>query len=188
LKRSFFNKLILGNIENKNYQEYFNDDLKDYRKYFSSKRAKNYDILDLPSGTVHCLTKQNFIYEIQQPSDVTYRIYDFERKENGIGRELHINQSRDVIKNISLNEIFKNHDPQKRFNHPYEMKDYGIMITNLKKESIVNFSSKYFLVATCISKSGRINSSNFNYLDTAIIFKQELENLKFFPNSKFIIS
>lgn len=50
------------------------------------------------AGTVHAIGKGTLICEIQQSSDVTYRLYDFKRKDaEGNYRELHIKQSLDVL-------------------------------------------------------------------------------------------
>ena len=50
------------------------------------------------SGTVHALTKGIMVIETQQSSDVTYRLYDWDRVDKKTGkRELHIKQSLDTI-------------------------------------------------------------------------------------------
>lgn len=48
-------------------------------------------------GCVHALCKGMLILETQQSSDVTYRLYDYDRLENGRPRDLHIEKSLDVI-------------------------------------------------------------------------------------------
>ncbi|MCT4486706.1 mannose-6-phosphate isomerase, class I [Levilactobacillus parabrevis] len=57
------------------------------------------DFFYVPSGTVHALTKGIEVLETQQSSDVTYRMYDWDRvdKHTGKKRSLHIQQSLDVI-------------------------------------------------------------------------------------------
>ena len=53
----------------------------------------------MPSGTVHAIGGGIVLYEIQQSSDLTYRLYDWGRLDkNGKGRELHPKQSLDVVK------------------------------------------------------------------------------------------
>lgn len=47
----------------------------------------------LPSGTVHALGGGILIAEVQTPSDTTYRVFDFNRKENGKPRKLHVEES-----------------------------------------------------------------------------------------------
>lgn len=56
------------------------------------------DMFYLPAGTVHSIGAGAFIAEIQQSSDITYRIYDFERKDaQGRSRELHTKMALDAI-------------------------------------------------------------------------------------------
>jgi mannose-6-phosphate isomerase class I len=56
------------------------------------------DFIYVPSGTVHALKQGTLVLEIQQPSDVTYRLYDYDRLENGKLRQLHIKESIDVTR------------------------------------------------------------------------------------------
>jgi len=52
------------------------------------------DAMFLPSGRVHALGARMVIFEIQQNSDTTYRVFDWNRlDEHGKGRQLHVEQS-----------------------------------------------------------------------------------------------
>lgn len=52
----------------------------------------------LPAGTVHALGAGLLVAEIQQSSDITYRIYDWDRKDsNGKERQLHIEEAMDAL-------------------------------------------------------------------------------------------
>ena len=56
------------------------------------------DVFFLPAGRVHAIGAGNLLAEIQETSDITYRIYDYDRKDaNGKGRELHTEQAKDAI-------------------------------------------------------------------------------------------
>lgn len=56
------------------------------------------DVFYLPAGRVHSIGKGSFIVEIQQSSDITYRIYDFDRRDAaGNPRELHTELAREAI-------------------------------------------------------------------------------------------
>lgn len=62
------------------------------------------DTFFIPAGTVHAIGKGMLIAEIQQTSDVTYRLFDFNRKDaDGNYRELHIEDSLDAINYQSAN-------------------------------------------------------------------------------------
>ena len=56
-------------------------------------RVKAGDVCYIPSGCIHAIGAGIMLYEIQESSDVTYRFYDWDRRDaEGKGRELHIEQ------------------------------------------------------------------------------------------------
>ena len=55
------------------------------------------DFIQIDPGTVHAIKGGCLILETQQNSDVTYRLYDYGRLQNGKPRELHLQKSMDVI-------------------------------------------------------------------------------------------
>lgn len=60
--------------------------------------VKEGDVFFLPAGRIHAIEAGCFLAEIQQTSDVTWRIYDFKRKDkNGNYRELHTQQASEAI-------------------------------------------------------------------------------------------
>jgi len=60
--------------------------------------VKKGDVFFIPAGLVHSIGKGIVVAEIQQSSDITYRIYDYKRTdEQGKERELHTEQALDVI-------------------------------------------------------------------------------------------
>ncbi len=59
--------------------------------------VKKGDFIQIDPGTVHAIKGGFLILETQQNSDITYRVYDFERKADGKLRELHVEKSMDVI-------------------------------------------------------------------------------------------
>lgn len=63
-----------------------------------SHEAKPGDVFFLPAGRVHAIGAGLFIAEIQQSSNITYRLYDYNRKDaQGNGRELHTELAKDAI-------------------------------------------------------------------------------------------
>lgn len=55
------------------------------------------DVLYIPAGCIHAICGGTMLYEIQQSSDLTYRLWDWNRvDENGRGRELHLEKALDV--------------------------------------------------------------------------------------------
>ena len=70
--------------------------------YLNKIFVKAGDVLYIPAGTVHALGKGIRLLEMQQASDVTYRLYDFGRTDaNGAKRELHIEKGLAAAKDLS---------------------------------------------------------------------------------------
>ncbi|SFF09157.1 type I phosphomannose isomerase catalytic subunit [Sunxiuqinia elliptica] len=71
------------------------------------EEVKEGDVLFMPAGRVHAIGRGVLVAEIQQTSDVTYRIYDYERKDaEGNERELHTELALDAI-DFTVPESYK---------------------------------------------------------------------------------
>lgn len=65
---------------------------------FSLYPVKDGDVAFIPAGQVHAIRKGTIVAEIQENSDVTYRLYDYDRVDaNGRKRDLHLTDALDVI-------------------------------------------------------------------------------------------
>ena len=70
----------------------------DIEKYLNRVRTHPGDVFFIPAGTVHGIGAGNLIVEVQESSDLTYRLYDYDRKDKkGNRRELHIDKALDVV-------------------------------------------------------------------------------------------
>ena len=90
-------------------QDITKEDIKKYIQGNKIEEILNYitvkkgDAIYIPSGTLHAIMKGILICEIQQNSDLTYRVYDWNRSgKDGKPRELHISKAIDVI-NVTTN-------------------------------------------------------------------------------------
>lgn len=64
----------------------------------SFKSVKAGDVFFIPAGTVHAICGGVLIFEIQQNSTLTYRLYDYQRRdENGNTRELHVDMAMNIL-------------------------------------------------------------------------------------------
>ena len=69
----------------------------DYDNLLNSFEINKGDFFYIPTGTLHAICSGSLIYEAQQSSDITYRVYDYHRKDkDGNERQLHVQQSIDV--------------------------------------------------------------------------------------------
>lgn len=91
--------LINGFVKDTNreeYQEYFNNGK--IMDLLHSQMVEPGEVYYLPAGRVHTIGRGLMIAEIQQTSDITYRIYDFDRVDkDGKQRELHVEEALDAI-------------------------------------------------------------------------------------------
>jgi mannose-6-phosphate isomerase len=72
-----------------------NNHILDVVRHYQTKPG---DAFFIPAGLVHGIGAGNLIVEIQQTSDVTYRIYDYDRRDaQGKPRQLHITEAQDAI-------------------------------------------------------------------------------------------
>ncbi|MCW3788554.1 type I phosphomannose isomerase catalytic subunit [Plebeiibacterium sediminum] len=107
------------------------------------------DTFFIPAGKVHSIGRGNLIAEIQQTSDITYRIYDFDRTDKfGNPRELHHELAMDAM-NFSDNESGK--------------VDY----TPLKNQS-VNVAQCQYFTTNFIEVNGEL-SKNYDSVDSFVI-------------------
>lgn len=125
-------------------------------------KVKKGDCIFIPSGTVHALGKGVLVYELQQASTITYRLYDWDRVENGRKRELHINKALHSIdlNNSVLAESIKNiYDKSNmgcRLACIGEYNHFGAIFVALKNEESIMQRCDEIKVITVISGKGFI--------------------------------
>ena len=78
-------------------------------------KVKKGDLFFIESGTIHAICKGILLAEVQQNSNVTYRVYDYGRLQNGKPRELHIEKAIDVINLKAVNADGKPFGEEERF-------------------------------------------------------------------------
>lgn len=92
--------------------------------------VKQGDVFFLPAGRVHAIGAGCFVAEIQQTSNITYRIYDYDRRDaNGNGRELHTELAKDAI-DYTLYPDYRTHYTPKE-NEEVELVTCPYFTTNL---------------------------------------------------------
>jgi len=92
-------RLVVGFKEDSNREEYLNHlENKSIVSLLNEMPVKKGDVFFLETGTIHAIGAGVVIAEIQQTSDITYRIYDWDRVDaNGKSRELHTELALDAI-------------------------------------------------------------------------------------------
>lgn len=91
-------KIILGVKDGTTKDEFIKKSKQGDFSLLEEVSVKKGELIFIKPGTVHATLEGSvLIYEIQQNSDTTYRIYDFDRIENGKKRELHLDKAYEVI-------------------------------------------------------------------------------------------
>ncbi len=130
------------------------------------------DFIQIDPGTVHAITAGIMILEIQQSSDITYRLYDYGRLSGGIPRELHIKKSMEVIQipTTDLNQMVSHCDnlPKDTWNQ-LVVSDY-YLVWKLEVEKGVCFQQEFpFLIMNVMEGDGLINGQHIKKGDHFIL-------------------
>lgn len=131
--------------------------------YLQRFEVKPGDVFYLPAGRVHAIGAGCFIAEIQQTSDITYRIYDYNRKDaNGNPRELHTELAKEAID-------YKVYPDCKLDYHPGEREVQSLVscpyfTTNVINggagESLYRKQGESFVIYICLEGSGTATDPN----------------------------
>ncbi|MCL2682551.1 MAG: class I mannose-6-phosphate isomerase [Bacteroidales bacterium] len=99
-------EIILGFNQDMNQLKFLeNLENKTILDILSRQKVRIGDAYYIPSGCIHALRKGVLLAEIQQTSDITYRVWDWERvDENGNSRELHVNEALEAINYNARND------------------------------------------------------------------------------------
>ena len=122
--------------------------------------VKKGDFIQIDPGTVHAIKGGLLILETQQNSDITYRVYDYDRLQNGRPRELHIEKSIDVItvpaKSVEDSVTSAIGLPENQLNELYACGYYQIY--KLDVNGTCSFAQNYpFLLMSVLEGSGIVN-------------------------------
>jgi mannose-6-phosphate isomerase len=144
-------ELITGFKKDSTKEEYLKHlEDKQLSELLNREKVKAGDVFYMPAGRVHALGPGILLAEIQQTSDTTYRIYDWDRVDDkGKSRELHTDEALDAID-------FKAHD------------DYKSNYKEVKNASSNMVSSPYF--TTNIIVLDKALAKDYTELDSFVIY------------------
>ena len=148
---------------------------KDYTKEEIEKALKEGNILNclnffevkpgdtfiINPGTIHAIGAGVRLIEIQQNSNLTYRLYDYNRVDQfGNPRELHIKKALDVIDYHQF-KVVKSNNEVLADNQYFTVKE-----VNFDNELEINANDKAFISFTFLEGKGKVNDIDFNQYDT----------------------
>jgi mannose-6-phosphate isomerase len=168
-------RIIVGFKENSNSDAYLeNLKNKTLLSILDYVQVQSGDVFFLETGTVHAIGAGLVVAEIQQTSDITYRLYDFDRVDaNGNTRELHVDLA---LEAINYNKVETKKSYTNKSNQSNTVVDCPYFTTNyipLDGAISVSKSIESFTVYMCVEGSFEIeyNNSKTQYIkgDTVLI-------------------
>lgn len=133
-------------------------------KYLNEIEVKKGDVYFIKSGLIHAIGEGVVVAEIQQNSDTTYRVYDYNR-----GRDLHIEKALDVI-DLDLGIMKCIGDKVERVGYNKTLlclcKDFALELYDIEEYCIEKSDKERFYAFTCVEGKGEI------------IFKHGIESIK----------
>lgn len=127
--------------------------------HISTHNSRAGDTFYLPGGNIHAIGAGNFLMEVQQTSGITYRVYDYDRKDkSGRKRQLHTEEARRVL---SLSK-YDSYIPSPYWRHSDDqlllMKDWAtVRKHHIDGSCSLEFPLDSFTILTCIEGSVTIN-------------------------------
>jgi len=163
----------------------------DYLKRYDVKKG---DVFFLPAGRVHAIGAGTFVAEIQQTSNITYRIYDYNRLGvDGKPRELHTEEAKDAI-DYTMSDDYRTHYTQKE-NQPVELVKCKYFTTDLL-ELTKGISRDYstidsFIIYICMGGACTIKDNKGNELNVrqgeSILIPADTENVTIEPDGNVLL-
>lgn len=122
--------------------------------------VKKGDFIQIDPGTVHAIKGGITILETQQNSDITYRVYDYDRLSDGKPRQLHIKQSMDVItvpaKPVADSVIHVNDSAANELVKLIQCQYYQVFKLNVKGEASIAQDYPFFIMSV-VEGSGSVD-------------------------------
>lgn len=149
------------------------------------------EIINIPSGTLHAICAGTSLIEIQQSSDITYRVFDYDRLDaKGHKRELHLEKSIDVIDVPHVQAPIRLMPKRQLSNRVKDLlvtPHFKIQSLAVKSSLVLNNKKHEYLLVAVLSGSGKIGSLKAEKGESFIVTSQ-VENLKIQGKLKLIIA
>lgn len=123
------------------------------------RAVDNYDLVPVLPGTLHAILKDTFVLEIQQSSDTTYRVYDYDRvTATNEKRELHLDEAFQVTKIPDDTDGIVKYQPNiSTTKKLWEGNHFLLEYWQTKAETIIKKSQQNYILLTIIAGNGTIN-------------------------------
>ena len=128
------------------------------------------DFIQIEPGTVHAICGGVTLLETQENSDITYRLYDYDRLSNGKPRELHIQQAKDVITVPSpdISKLVVHDDSTDDVIKLISCREYEVYRISCRDDLGVEFDRSFMLMSV-IDGSGSVDGYDIKKGDHFIV-------------------
>lgn len=152
----------------------------------ATHEAHEGDLYFLPAGRLHAIGAGNFLAEIQQTSDITYRVYDFGRRDaNGNTRELHVEQAKDAIDYRVWPEYRTSYDSTKPNSPLVQCPYFNVHRVVVQVAQQVDLGCDSFVIVVCLWGEANINGISIKQGETILV--PACENVLYiFGNATFL--
>ena len=152
----------------------------------ATHEAHQGDLYFLPAGRLHAIGAGNFLVEIQETSDITYRVYDFGRKDaHGNPRELHIEQAKEAIDYQVWPEYRTSYDSTKPNSELIHCPYFTVNRVVVQVAAEVDLHTDSFVVVVCLWGEANINGIRVKQGETLLVPASE-NVLYIFGNATFL--
>lgn len=152
----------------------------------ATHEAHQGDLFFLPAGRLHAIGAGNFLAEIQQTSDITYRVYDFGRKDaHGKPRELHTELAKDAIDYQVWPEYRTSYDSTKPTSQLINCPYFVVHRVVVQVAQQIDFHCDSFVVVVCLWGEANINGVKVRQGKTLLVPASE-NVLYIFGNATFL--
>lgn len=136
------------------------------------------DIFYIPAGRIHSIGAGNMLVEIQEASDITYRVYDFNRRgKDGKLRELHTELASDAIDYNLYSNYKEDYDRSSSCTVKLiECPHFSVRRTEVGSETEsmkLPTSEDSFTIIFCVSGSVTINGASLNHGESMLVSAEE---------------
>ena len=152
----------------------------------ATHEAHQGDLFFLPAGRLHAIGAGNFLVEIQQTSDITYRVYDFGRKDaHGNPRELHIEQAKEALDYQVWPEYRTSYDSTKPNSELIHCPYFTVNRVVVQVAAEIDLHTDAFVVVVCLWGEAHINGIHVKQGETLLVPASE-NVLYIFGNATFL--
>ncbi len=132
--------------------------------------AHNGDVFYLPAGRVHAIGAGCFLAEIQQTSDITYRIYDYDRVDaEGNRRQLHVKEAQEAIDYEVYPDYRLSYDTEKPSTQLIDCPYFNVQRIVVQKSAQVDLHTDAFVIVMCIWGEANVNGVSVRRGETLLV-------------------